>query len=606
MGCRDTITEQDDVLEGPARRVEQNILPPLVDEAELVLQNLLNFSTALPEICSTPLARMGAFRSALPALQRAEQRVQDLPRLRDNSGRWIMGWRNVLLADNTGALTTNAEGVRVNITLNLRFESRQQEALRAVPFNLVSQRALQTVGEPPSLVAGNLEGFFLFQDALTGVWTLRWRALGTSKVFDGQINAPTGFSRVMRRLPGDQARTVTSLEVSEDPTQIEFRESTDPDEIKGITFFVRPGERVQFRLAIGATEDDLEGIERTQLRIGAQDQLVPLDSDADNFVLASNFPINPIGSPPFTPETAIGTFLWQDTTTNDCDAGEDQWRLRFRTSPTIPSTFGGEIESAIDEDDVTLSAESVGGCPDVQAEDGNTRLIYGPCRVTAADDRGYNLCVTAGGRIFFEPEINSVRDPGRVFLGAGQMPPPSPDPFIIFFDIDMEQVNTPDGLRFSEGRVRLRGNEDPDEIPDETDDDDDDDEDEDVISAPLNPDQVSDDPLCSIPGEQVQPRVRLTGSGDYDTERVVGNRYTFEDVEFTDRNVTTLAGRDHFPDLGNLLLETRQEGEDVEINVPMRQLDTAGAVVQAPLDVTIFVNRVEFNFFNQLVDITVD
>jgi hypothetical protein len=100
--------------------------------------------------------------------------------------------------------------------------------------------------------------------------------------------------------------------------------------------------------------------------------------------------------------------------------------------------------------------------------------------------------------------------------------------------------------------------------------------------------------------------VRLTGSGDYDTERVPGNRYTFEDVEFTDRNVTTLAGRDHFPDLGNLLLETRQEGEDVEIDVPMRQLDTAGAVVQAPVDVTIFVNRVEFNFLDQLVDITVD
>jgi hypothetical protein len=604
MGCRDTITEQDDVLEAPARRVEQNILPPLVDEAEVVLQNLLNFSTALPELCSQPLARMGAFRSSLPALQRAEQRVEDLPRLRDNSGRWIMRWRNVLLANNTDTPTTNAEARRMDITLNLRFESRQQVALRAVPFNLVSQRVLQTVGEPPSLVAGNLEGFFLFQDALTGVWTLRWRALGTPKVFDGRINASTGFSRVMRRLPGGQARIVTSLEVSEDPTQIEFRELTTPDEIKGITFFVRPGERIQFRLAIGTTEDDLEGIERDQLRIGAQDQLVPLDSDADDFALASNFPINPIGSPSFTPETDIGTFLWQDTTTNTCGAGEAQWRLRFRTSPTIPSTFGGEIESAFDEDDVTLSAEAVGGCPEAQAEDGNTRLIYGPCRVTATDDRGYDLCVTAGSRLFFEPEINNVRDPGRVFLGARRMPPPSPDPFIIFFDLDMQQTNAPDGLRFSEGRVRLRGNEDPDEIPDETDDDDDDEED--IISAPLNPDQVSNDPLCSIPGEQVQPRVRLTGSGDYDTERALGNRYTFEDVEFTDRNVTTLAGGDHFPDLGILLLETRQEGEDVEINVPMRQLDTAGAVVQAPIDVTLFVNRVEFNFFNQLVDITVE
>jgi hypothetical protein len=605
MGCRDTITEQDDVLEDPARRVEQNILPPLVNEAEVVLQNLLNFSTALPEICSTPLARMGAFRSSLPALQRAEQRVEDLPRLRDNSGRWIMRWRNVLLADNTGAPTTNADARRMDITLNLRFESHQQDPLRAVPFNLVSQRDLQTVGEPPSLAEGNLEGFFLFQDALTGVWTLRWRALGTPKVFDGRINVsnPNNFSRVMRRLPVVQARTVTSLEVSDDPTQIEFRELTDPDEIKGITFFVRPGERINFRLSIGPTEDDLAGIERSQLRIGPQkDQSAPLDSDADDFALASNFPIDPIGSPSFTPETDIGTFLWQDTTTNDCGAGEAQWRLRFRTSPTIPSTFGGEIESAVDEDDVTLSAEPVGGCPEVTEAD-ETRLTY-ECRVTAGDDRGYDLCVTAGGRIFFEPEINSVRDPGRVFLGAGRMPPPSPDPFIIFFEIDMEQVNAPDGLRLSEGRVRLRGNEDPDEIPDETDDNDD--EDDDVISAPLNPDQVSNDPLCSIPGEQVQPRVRLTGSGDYDTERAEGNRYTFEDVEFTDRNVTTLAGRDHFPDLGNLLLETRQEGEDVEINVPMRDLDTAGPVVQALLDVTIFVNRVEFDFFNQRVDITVD
>jgi hypothetical protein len=446
-------------------------------------------------------------------------------------------------------------------------------------------------------VAGNLEGFFLFQDALTGVWTLRWRALGTPKVFDGQINTPTGLSRVMRRLPGVESQVVTSLEVSEDHTQLDFRESTAPNEIKGITFSARPGERIQFRLSIGADEDDIEGIEREQLRIGAQDELVPLDSDANDFALASNFPIDPIGRPPFTPGTDIGTFLWQDTTTNDCGAGEDQWRLRLSTSTTIPATFGGEIEQAVDEDEVTLRATPVGGCPEVTAEDGNTRLTY-ECRVTAAEDRGYDLCVTAGGRIRFEPEINSVRDPGRVFLGAGRMPPPSPDPFLIFIDIDLEEPNVPDGLRFSEGRVMLRGNEDPDEV--------DDDDDDDVVSAPLNPDQVSNDPLCSIPGEQVQPRVRLTGSGDYDTERAEGNRYTFEDVEFTDRNVTTLEGSDRFPDLGNLLLETRQEGEDAEIDVPMRDLNTEGPVVQASIDVTIFVNLVEFNFFNQLVDITVE
>ena len=60
---------------------------------------------------------------------------------------------------------------------------------------------------------------------------------------------------------------------------ITFQETTAVEEEKGITFFVRPGERLRFRLRLGPVGGSAQAITSEQLRIGAADQLLPTSLD---------------------------------------------------------------------------------------------------------------------------------------------------------------------------------------------------------------------------------------------------------------------------------------------------------------------------------------
>lgn len=572
--CEDDIPNQNEIDNEAAQRIERNILPSILDESAVVLQYLVNFMAALPELCSTPMAQLGSFTSSLPALQQAVQNTQDLPRLDDDLGEWRITWRDVALGDEDGLV--DPQSPLVDITVRIVYRSEQADVLRAVPFSLVPVRDLQTVGEPPSYDPApdppTIEGFFLSQDATTGVWTLRWRALGTAKVFAAQISAASGVSRVMRRLP--ESTPLTSLVVDNTSTRLSFRETTAPEDVHGISFYTRPGEIIRFALSIGTSQDTLEDITREQLRIGAQDQLLPAELDPAEFSLSSNVPFDPVGEPGFLPGQEIGTFLWQDITSNACNAGEDQWRLRFNTADNLSVTFSGELDGVQENNArALLRATPVGDCPAAMEEREGTRLSY-TCTVTNAQERGYDVCVSAGRGVRFSPEVNALRDPGRVFLGARRMPPPSPDPFAIFFEFDLTEKNSARNVRFTEARMVMRGNN------------------AEEGSSPLNEDLVSEEPFCSNPQERVQPRVRLTELGDYETERFEGSRYVLEDVEFADSNVTTLDDTRRFPDRGLIRLETRVEGDDVDVEVPLRDVRLQDGRAQALVDIEFLLNQV--------------
>ena len=87
-GCDANLPDQDEVFPDAAQRVENTLLPPLVDESEAVLRNLVNLLTALPEICATPLASLGAFTSSLPALGKPV-----VTTFNDSDGTWDLTWR---------------------------------------------------------------------------------------------------------------------------------------------------------------------------------------------------------------------------------------------------------------------------------------------------------------------------------------------------------------------------------------------------------------------------------------------------------------------------------------------------------------------------------
>jgi len=236
--------------------------------------------------------------------------------------------------------------------------------------------------------------------------------------------------------------------------------------------------------------------------------------------------------------------------------------------------------------------QAVGDCP-AGSLDGDREFDY-TCTTPGMTPSGYDLCVTFGRRVSFSPEVNDVRDPGRVFIGAAGEPPPSPDPFTILFEFDIEERQSSRELSFAETDIVLRGNVDEAGI------------------FQLNPDQVSLDPLCSIPDEQGQPRVRLTGDGEYSTERFAGSRYEFgedddenlEGVQFTDPNVESLDDARRYPDRGVLRLLTRFDNEDAEIETPMEDIDKTTATSR--IDVEITVARVEFNFPDEVIDLTVE
>jgi hypothetical protein len=592
LGCDAKVTEQDKVFPGAAQRVEDNLLPPLVDEADDVLRNFLNLLAALPEICSTRLANLGSFSSSLPDL--GNPTVAGT--LDDEDGFWEMTWQNVVLGSDDTQLS-------VDITLTIRFIGPNGQTLRAVPFLLTPQSSLQTQGEPASFAGGGTEGFFLFQDENTGVWTLRWRTLDAMQVFEGRINA-TALTRVVQRVvepdpvtgelvPGDP---VTSLEINDAATEISFTETTTASDNKGFTFFVRPGETVRFRLRIGLEEDTLQEITRDQLHIGTDDQQLPASDDPADFELASNLPIDPTidqsMAPGFVPGAKLGTFIWQDIGTNACDAAtEDQWRVRFSSTPGGQNNFSGTV-NALDQGDLRarLRATAVGSCPVGDLEDGDRRLTY-DCTLQGDSLGGYDICVSRDRRVSFSPEVDGVHDPGLVVVGADSDSPPSPDPFFILFEVELAERQSSRNLEFSDARIVLRGNNDEDG------------------AVQLNPDQISLDPLCSVSDEKVQPRVRFTDEGDYSTDRFDGSVYTLEDVEFTDEKVEDLTDIRRFPDRGTVLLQTRVEGQVQETNFTVPAQDIQEDLNDKPIalaDVEMGVNGVTFNFPHQVVNLTVE
>jgi hypothetical protein len=598
--CNDDVTDPDDVMSDAERRVEETLLPVLTDESEVVLRYLLNILAALPEICATPLAELGSFTSSLPALQRAQQQVGDTPTLDEDDGSWEVTWRDAVLGDDEAPLTVDTDTPSVNLTLTIFFRASNFATLVAVPFTLAPPAVVQTVADPPTCATVTNEGFFLVQDAVTGEWTLSWCALGETKVFEGEITAQA-ISRLIRRRSTDAQSVVTSLTINDATTSVSFNESTAPSDDKGFRFFVRPGERVRFRLRIGATASSLEEITSEQIRLGLL-QPLPADLDPDDFSLASNVPIDPRGDPLLTPGTDLGTFIWQDVENNQCTPGqEDQWRLRFSTRANA-TVFSGTVNTLDDDNDARLRATSVGACPD-EAVQGATEFDY-TCTAQDETESGYDICVTTGGRVGFDSEVDDVPDPGRVFLGAQRASPPSPDPFTILFNIELEEQQSSRDVRFDEdededededtdeGEVVLRGNNDEEG------------------TFQLNPDQVSLDPLCRFARKNVQPPVRFTGEGEYATERFEGSQYVLDDdddyVEFTTANVDSLADTRRFPDRGKVLLRTRLNNEDAEITAPMADIRDRDGRVSVPIDVELNVDDVMFRFPDQEVDLTVE
>jgi hypothetical protein len=284
--------------------------------------------------------------------------------------------------------------------------------------------------------------------------------------------------------------------------------------------------------------------------------------------------------------------MWQDVVTNECNAGEDQWRIRF--SRQVGAThFTGTLTSIDDDVDTLIQrAQTVGNCP--AGDLSNQRDFSYDCSLSNNTPSGYDLCVTAGGRLNVTSRVDDVLDPRRVFIGGEAVPPPSPFPFSILFDIEISERQSARDLRFSEAIVTLQGNTDEDENLEEL-----------VI---LNASQVSFDPLCRMPVGNVQPRVRFNGEGEYATERFEGSAYELDQVHFTDANMDSLADSRRFPDGGEVRLITRvsEEIENSLITTFPRNIRPVNGQLGVPIDVELIIDEIEFDFPNQQVILTVE
>jgi hypothetical protein len=590
-GCAEEEKDASDIFSSTAKRVEENLLPEVLDEGETVLRNLLNLLPVMSEICTVPLAEMGAFVSALPELQNAQQQVSDYFTIQ-NDGTWKATWRDVVFGDIGGQHTAGSGTPSVDVTLTMSFRSQGQTLLEVMPFALTPASALtiRDSATPPACTAEAPEGFFLFQDAATGLWTLSWCAQDTPKRFAGSISA-TAVTRVLRNVSDNAESLVSSLSVNTAASQLTFDEATAPMEDKGIRFYVRPGDAVTFELRL-QSGDDLSAITREQLRLG-NDELLPPDLDPGAFRLASSVPIVPTGEPLFTPGLDLGVFIWQDIDNNTCLPQEDeQWRVRFST-PTR-TTFSGSIQAVALRGEDRIRAVPVGGCPGGGTDDEDARFAY-ECTVQGAAPSGYDVCVVNAGQMFFFSEMNRVREPGLISIGAAQAAPPSPDPFNIRFDVALEERRPGRGLKLTQGDIALRGNDNVDEEGDD-----------DEVQAPLNPQQVSLDPLCRPPAAPGLPSVRLTGEGAYDTDRFEGSRYELDDVSFTQPGAISLDGRQRYPTLGEIELRTRQNLDRVEMDVFMPRISAIDTRIVSVVDVEMRLDTVLFNFYDRMINLTVE
>jgi hypothetical protein len=584
LSCDANPTKQSDVFSDAEQRVETNVLPPVVDESAAVLRNLVHILAVLPEICTTPLAELRTFSSTLPTLRTPNTSTYNF-----SEGSWQMTWSDRILGDDDDQLTVDTTTPHVDVTLTMRFRGQAQQILRAIPFSLFPQTTLQTDTEPPSFAAGATEGFFLFQDRDSGLWTLRWQSLGTTKVFDGRLTAST-FTRVIKHVVGRPNDTVTSLAVGNSSTQITFQETTAVTDQKGFTFFVRPGDTIRFQLRIGASASTLQSITREQLRIGGGDQRLPDTRSPGDFSLASNLPIDPTGEPLST--TTPGTYIWQQVNNNTCNAGEDQWHVRFNKQSST-TTFSGVVRGVDENNQVRMRVTPVGVCPVGRLDDEDRTFSY-DCTLADNTPSGYDFCVTSGKHVDFTPELNREQHPEFVFIGAAADAPSAPDPFTILFALNLTERQSSRNLSFSDtdtnGRLVLTGNNQT------------------TGATLLNPDQVSIEPLCQPPDQPLvkQPRVRLTGQGDYATTRFGGSAYELQDVEFHDSNVAALDDFRRFPDGGTILLHTRVDTEDTTVTAPMAEIVPSNGQATIPIDVEMRVTGVVFEFPNRSIPLTVE
>jgi hypothetical protein len=595
LGCSEQFSGAEDALGDTAARIEQSVLPPIVEETEVMLRTFVNFLPLLPEVCATPVGELGDFVSQLPELQRAQQQVGDTFSLDDRNGFWQAAWRDVVFGDPDGRHAATAGTPSVDIRLTARFRNAGLASVRAVPFALPSSELVQTSREPGDLLTcteSTPEGFYLFQDQMTGVWTLAWCTQATNKVFQGELSA-SAFSRVSRKISPTTTEEVSSLTVNTSSTNLRFEESASPMVAEGIRFFVRPGELITFELRSGPAVGDTSSITREELRIGVFNEnevhFLPSDLDPADFQLATAVPMVPTGQPDFTVRNDFATFVWQDDTQGPCtEMGETLWHLRFHTA--TPVLFSGFL--TIPDDDLPnsrLRVLRVGRCQEglFQFEDNNKRLSY-ECVVDEVAENGYDVCVSGALRLQFSPEVNEVRDPSRVWIGGENRRPPAQDPFTMLFELEMEERRAPArNLVLDNSRIILLGTT------------------EETNEVRLRDDQVSLEALCQ-PIDGTPVHVRLIGNGEYATERFEGGRYEFEDLEFTNALQTYDVSAQRLPNRGELELRTRDENDTAEIIVPASKFADTDGRVTSTIDITLTLDTLQLDFLDRTVNLSLE
>jgi hypothetical protein len=303
-------------------------------------------------------------------------------------------------------------------------------------------------------------------------------------------------------------------------------------------------------------------------------------------------PGDPTGAPNFTPGTELGTFIWQEVNNNTCNAGEDQWHVRF-SKQNSTTTFSGVVRGVDENNQVRMRVTPIGVCPVGRLDDEGRTFTY-DCALADNTPSGYDFCVTSGKRVTFTPELNREQHPGFVFIGAAADAPPSPEPFTILFALNLTERQSSQNLSFSDtnsnGNIVLAGNN------------------QETGATLLNPNQVSLEPLCRPPDQPlvVQPRVRLTGRGDYATVRFGGSAYELEEVEFHDTNVNALDDSRRFPDGGDIRLRTRVDTEDTLVTAPMAEIVSRNGQTTIPVDVEMQVKGVLFKFPDRSIPLTVE
>jgi hypothetical protein len=608
LSCTAEELKEDDASDDFLQRVEENILPEIVSESEDVLRNLLNFMPVFTEICATPFMDLGRFSSQLTALQQAEQGSDDRMRYiddnDDNDDRtWQVTWRNVVF----GADSTSRDFAPVDARLNARYLDENFFTIRPFPFDLTpSMSTPQTAGDPANM-SFSAEGFYLFQDVQTGQWTLRWHT-NMPKVFKGQLS-DAEFRRVFRHASG--TAEPDDIDISGSTREITFEDTTTPDQDKGFTFFVRPGDRIRFELEISESESDTpQGITTDQLFIGGTGERLPRSLDADDFELSSSLPIDPTGQPTFIPGVNRGMYIWQDLNNDQCQGTEDEWHVRF--SAPDNTSFTGSIEVREDETDAAILRVTavLGSCAPANF-DGAREIDYS-CTPTASEN-GYDLCTTGGQRLRFDPEVNGKEDPSVVFIGAASAAAPSESPFAIVFEIKIEENGSARELDIDDTTLVLRGNRDED------------DNSIDIERAELiNPDQLSLDPNCVrrlTNGVAVLPAVRVTGNGQYSTDRFDGSRFELDstdpdddsslndaDFAFEENTESGLQAVGRFPDRGSIRLRTRGDtfSEEGKVTGPMTAITATNGRVTIPTKIELTLEDVDFRFRDQPLDLGIE